>query len=146
MEHIYGGLVPIMAVFFTFGIPTLVIIVLERFRHKQHMELIRQGINPDSTIPAYPGNKSLLGGLVFTGIGLALVVAKLVTGDYHDLAGGIILLGAGIAFFAFWKLTAPDRDRRRRQYEEYYAIRGDADRTTGTTPQVRENAEITSGR
>ena len=139
MEHIHGTLIPVMAIFCTFGIPTLVIIVLARFRHNQNMELIRQGINPDNTMPAYPGNKSLFFGFLFAGIGIAHIIAKLITGGSHDLAGGIVLLGAGIAFLAFWKLTAPDRDHQRRLYGERFGIGTDPGGKNDVDELVRED-------
>ena len=146
MEHIFGGLVPAMAVLCTFGIPTLVIIVLARLRHQQRMELIRNGINPDTTMPVYPGNKSLFLGFFLTGLGLALIVAMLVTGEHHDLAGGIILLGAGIAFLAFWKLTAQDREHQMRLYEERFGIGTDPKGTIGAAPRVYEDTEKIVGK
>ncbi len=144
MEGFFLTLVPVMAVLFTFGIPTLVIIVLARLRHQQRMELIRQGFNPDITMPAYPGNKSLFFGILLAGLGLALIVAKLVTGDYHEVAAGIILLGAGMAFLAFWKLTTPDRERDRRLYEERIDAMKNTNRNTGDAHRVHEETENTA--
>ena len=130
-----------MAIIGTFGIPSLVIIVLARFRHNQNMELIRHGINPDNTLPAYPGNKSLFFGFLFTGIGIALIIAKLIAGGFHDLAGGIVLFGSGIAFLTYWKLTATDRDHQRRLYGERFGIGTDPDEKNDVAPLVRDDME-----
>ncbi len=144
MEHILGHFVAIVAISCTFGIPAATIMVLARFRHRQRMELIRKGIYPVTAMPVYPGNKSLFLGFLFTGIGLAHIVAMLVTGEYHDMAGGIILLGAGIAFLAYWKLTAPDRERDRGIYEERIGAVIKTNWMTGAAPRVHEETEKTA--
>ena len=48
-------LVPIFGIVFAFGAPALVIIVLAVLRHRQRLEMIRQGLNPDAETLKYPG-------------------------------------------------------------------------------------------
>lgn len=141
MEDFLGPMIPIVAILSTFGIPAIIIIVLAKLRHDQRMELIRQGINPDGGMPAYPGQKSLFWGLLFAGIGIAFIVGGFSFED-HLRMPGIFFLSVGIAALVYWKLTAPDRERQRQLYEERYR-NGDTNR--GTLPQVRENTETTLG-
>jgi hypothetical protein len=109
-----------MGIIFAFGAPALVIIVLAVLRHQQRMEMIRQGMNPDTQALQYPGKKSLLWGLLLTAIGLAAVIGGFFQYD-RDISGfGFLVAGAGIALLIYWKLTEPDRERARRLYEERY--------------------------
>ncbi len=141
MEDFLGSMIPIVAILSTFGIPAIIIIVLAKLRHDQRMELIRQGINPDSGMPAYPGKKGLFWGLLLSGLGIALIAASFANKDHDMVTPGIILLGAGIAIFAYWKLTAPDRERQRRLYEERLGKEIDADRIAGAIPRAEKTTD-----
>jgi hypothetical protein len=122
MDSFLGHLVPIFGIVFAFGAPTAVIIVIAILRHRQRMELIRQGINPDQGIlPGYPKQKSLLWGLLLLGIGIAAIASVIWSGDHNLMTFGIIFTGAGIASLVYWKLTAPERERARKLFEERYA-------------------------
>lgn len=116
-----GNLVPLFGIVFMFAAPTAVIIVIAILRHRQRMELIRQGINPDQGIPPYPKQKPLLWGLLFLGIGIAAIAQMIWSGNHDLMTFGFLFTGAGIAFLVYWKLTAPDRERARKMFEERYA-------------------------
>ena len=145
MDDFLGPMIPIVAILSTFGIPAIIIIVLAKLRHDQRMALIRQGINPDAAIPAYPGKKGLFWGLLLSGLGIAFITVSVVSGHDNMMTPGIILLGAGIAILAYWKLTAPDRERQRKLYEQRFGAGLDDGGTAGIIPQVRENTERTAG-
>lgn len=116
----FGVLVPIIAITFSFGVPALVIIILAVLWHRQRIEMIRSGINPNTQSINYPGKKSLLWGLLLTMGGIAFIIYGF-TGSDHDISGfGLFLAGAGIALLVYWKMTEPDRERARRLYEEHF--------------------------
>lgn len=121
VTSLIGELVPILGIIAVFGVPAAVIIVFAILRHRQRMELIRQGINPDTGIPPYPGQRALLFGMLLSLIGLAIIINGILNGDSNFLRSGLPITGAGIAILLYWKLTAPDRERIKRLFEERYA-------------------------
>jgi len=121
METFLEHLVPIFAIIFTFGVPATVIIIIAVLRHRQRIEFIRQGINPDQGIPQYPKQKSLLWGVLLLGLGIAGIASSIWSGNHDLMTFGFLFIGAGIALLVYWRLTAPDRERARRLFEERYA-------------------------
>ena len=115
-----GNLIPLFGIVFSLGAPTAVIIVIAILRHRQRIELIRQGINPDQGIQ-YPKQKSLLWGLLLLGLGIAAIAQMIWSGNHDLMTFGFLFTGAGIAFLVYWKLTAPDRERAKKMFEERYA-------------------------
>lgn len=111
----------VLMVFLTFGVPAAVIVILAILRHKQQMELIRHGFNPAGEFPACPGKKSLFWGILFLGFGLALLVSNFWDFDEDLMLSGFLFMGVGIALLVYWKLTAPDRERAMRLYEERFS-------------------------
>ena len=110
-----GILIPI-AVFTAIVLP---IIFIARYRHNERMQLLRQGINPAITLPEIPGKKSLLGGLVLIFLGSALLIYSLVVHKQSDiLKFSIVFLSIGAALLVYWKVTAPERQRLTKLYEE----------------------------
>ena len=121
MSEVINQLIPIFGIIAVFGAPTAVIIVFAILRHRQRMELVRQGINPDTGIPPYPGQRALLFGMLLSLIGLAIIINGIWNGNSDSLRWGLPITGAGIAILLYWKLTAPDRERIKRLFEERYA-------------------------
>ena len=132
-----GQLVPIISIIMAFGTPAAVIIVFAVLRHRQRIELIRQGINPDQGIPQYPKQKPLLWGVLLLGLGIAGIASSVWRGDAGLTRFGFLFIGAGIALLVYWRLTAPDRERARRLFEERYA----AGAAETRTPARRAYAE-----
>jgi len=106
------------------------VIFLARYRHHERTELIRQGINP---LPGVTGRGTLLWGLIFTFVGIALVISYFIAGEKGLLIAGIIVTSPGIAMLVYYKVTAPERKRMMRIYEEQAATGGDV---PGVTPQT----------
>ena len=96
----------------------LMVIFLARYRHNQRIELIRQGINPFAQIPSAPGSKVLLWGLIFALGGIAFIVSYYIVGNEGTLQFGIIAFAVGIALLIYYKISAPDRERRMKLYEK----------------------------
>lgn len=113
--------VKIIAILAVFGFPAAVIIVFAVLRHRQRIELIRQGINPDQGIPQYPKQKPLFWGVLLLGLGIAGIASSVWRGDEDLMRFGFLFIGASIALLVYWRLTAPDRERARRLFEERYA-------------------------
>jgi hypothetical protein len=116
-----SDLVPIVAILSTFGIPAVIIIIIAILRHRQRMELVKQGINPDAGLPPYPKQTGLFVGLLLLGLGIAMMALVITGSESHFMTPGLLLIGAGIAFLVYWKLTASDRERVKRLFEERLA-------------------------
>lgn len=113
-----GELIPIIGIIFAFGIPGAIIITIAILKHRQKMELMRQGINPFTTVPSYPGKSSLLWGMVLVGIGIASVASSIYDPDHDLMRFGFLFLGAGIALIVYWVVSAPERKRAIQLYEQ----------------------------
>ncbi|MBN1293781.1 MAG: hypothetical protein JXB48_18205, partial [Candidatus Latescibacteria bacterium] len=103
---------------------TAIIIYIASRRHIERMEAIRRGFN---TIPQ-PGKGGfpLFLGLAGLAIGLALIISATMVQRHYDpdmLTGGVIIFFGGIGFLAYWKMTAQDRERAFRVYEDSLAER-----------------------
>ena len=134
MEGILALLIP-FGLFAAIAVP---VIFLARYRHNERVELIRQGINPLNQMQGVAGRGSLALGLVFTFLGIALLISYFILGDEDVLIGGIIVTSPGIALLLYYKITAPERERIRRQLEEQAGAGGDV---PGVTPQTSTNTE-----
>lgn len=125
----------------------LPIIFISRYRHSERMELIRQGINPASSIPAVPavpGRKSLLWGLVLLFLGVGLLVYSAMIPEHEDsdkLKAGIICLSIGLALLIYWKVTAPDRQRLTKIYEE--KLQAESASVVNKTPEIVRESPVT---
>jgi hypothetical protein len=113
-----GELIPIIAILTVFGAPAAVIITIAILKHRQKMEMVRQGINPNVDTPSYPGKGPLLWGMILTGIGIASIASAFFDTDHDLMRFGFLFLGAGIALLVYWFLTAPERNRAIQIYEE----------------------------
>lgn len=119
MELVFNALEDILIPIGFFVAIVLPIIFITRYRHNERMELIRQGIHPASPVPAVPGRKSLPWGLVLLFLGVGLIAYSLIFQRYSDFfKGGIICLSIGLALLIYWKVTAPERQRLTKIYEE----------------------------
>ena len=132
-------LVP-LAFFAAIAVP---IIFLARYRHNERMELIRQGINPQ--MPGVTGRGALAWGLLFTFVGIALFLSYFIAGEKGLLIASIIVASPGIAMLVYYKVTAPERERMMRRYEELADANGDVPgvtrQTTAPTGPVNEQED-----
>jgi hypothetical protein len=113
-----GELIPIIAILMAFGAPAAVIIILAVLKHRQKMELARQGINPNASGPGYPGKGPLLWGMILSGLGIASIASSLYDTDHDLMRFGFLFLGAGVALLVYWFVSAPERKRAIQLYEE----------------------------
>jgi len=116
-----------------FGMITAIVIFIASRQHKERMEMISRGINPVRLAPPKTGGKTLLFGLIFIAIGLALLISVLSLGlsrTEHDILfiAPLFLLG-GFSLLVYWKLTAGDRERAFRAYERHLAEEQSKNRT-----------------
>ncbi|MFP4113879.1 MAG: DUF6249 domain-containing protein [Spirochaetota bacterium] len=80
------------------------------WRHRQRMELIRQGKKPDDTLDVR--SFSLLAGLIAAAVGFVLTVFILFKdGASYSLLGGLIPLSVGLSLLAFYVLRENERHR-----------------------------------
>ena len=99
-----------------FAMITVIVTFIARYRNRERMELIKNGMVP---FPAVPGKGSLLWGLLLTFVGFAFSVAVLVLGiPKESLMGGAIFGSAGIALLMYYKFTIPDREKAEELYRE----------------------------
>ena len=107
------------------GMITAIVIFISSRRHRERIELIKRGVNPVRIAPPRTGSKALFLGLACAAIGIAFLISVIVdnlnSGHYDDdtLTLSLVLLFAGISFFVYWKLTADDRERAFKAYEQY---------------------------
>jgi hypothetical protein len=142
MDQVLGDLIPLVAIVCSFGIPAAVIIIIAILRHNQRMELVRQGINPDAGLPPYPKQTGLFAGLLLLGVGLAMIALVIMGSESHFITPGILLIGAGIAYLVYWKLTAADREKVKKLFEERWAS-GSFDQQLGTPKGHSAAAPVT---
>ncbi len=111
------------------------VILLARYRHNERMEIIRQGINP---LPNVTGRRTLLWGLILTFVGIALVISYFIEGDKDLIIAGLIAASTGISLLIYYKVTASERERMMRRYEEQAVTGGDVpDVTPQTSPLTK---------
>lgn len=92
-------------------------------RHKERMELIKQGeyhrLNK-ANMSSKTGNAALFLGLLFSGIGIALMISNILFLDLDsDMSTvSIIVIFASASMLLYWKMTAKDREESRRIFAE----------------------------
>ena len=105
-----------------FAMIVLVVYFVGSRRHQERMELIKQGINPDTTKVSTPGTGSLLWGLLLAAVGLGLVITFITGhGDDETLSFGLVLLLGGVGLIVYYVLTKPQRERAMRLQEQLIA-------------------------
>jgi len=116
-EDVMNDLVPIVAILSVFGIPAAIIIVLYVLNHREKMGLIKSGFPSGVAYPGYPGRGSLLWGMIFTVVSAVSVILALIQNEYHCANLSAHTLALGVALLAYWKITAPHRQRDMEFYE-----------------------------
>lgn len=80
------------------------------WRHKQRMELIRQGKEPSEAFDVR--SFSLLAGLIAGAVGFVLTIFILFKeGASYSLLGGLIPLGVGMSLVVYFMLNQNERKR-----------------------------------
>jgi hypothetical protein len=100
----------------------VIVYIVVSTRHKERMELIHRGINPNRPETPSTGTKSLLWGMIFAALGLAGIIYFIVLGRIEDsdmLFFAIAGFVAGGALLLYHKLTAPQRERAMNLYEKH---------------------------
>lgn len=117
MEDFLDGLVPIFGILFAVALPIslggYILISLIRGRYKERMELVKQGIIPQSQPKAAPNKYiSLRNGFLCIGVALGLIVGIIVTEtlsmntQLNILAiVSAVLLFLGLAYVSFFLIT-----------------------------------------
>ncbi len=108
-SEVLNSMTDVVAVVMIFGIPIIttaliaaVVLSVAGKRHKERMKMIEQGMMPPPP-PRKAQGYALLGwGAVSAAVGLALLVAELVSGSLKDLEGGFIFLFVGAALIIVW--------------------------------------------
>ena len=105
-----------------FTMIVLIVYFVGSRRHKERMELIKQGINPASTKVPTQGTGSLLWGLLLVAAGLGMVITFIAGyGDDATFGFGLVFLLGGVALIVYYKLTKPQRERAMRLQEQLIA-------------------------
>lgn len=126
-----NDLVPIVAITFGVGfIPAIVWIILSYRKRRRFMELhhtermaaIERGMDiPPLPIELIDGRRhnrrtSLLPGLVWSFIGLALLISMRIDGDFPALPG-LVCLGIGLAYLIYYAVEGRKVEARQLDYE-----------------------------
>ena len=124
MTEIVEELVPILSLvtivlitLFVLIALVLIVIFSIRYRHKERMELIKQGINPLAISHLFPGRKALFWGLLLLGLGLAGITA--IFSNPGSIGGFIVLLlfyttfFIGLTMLIYWRITKRQREKTR---------------------------------
>jgi hypothetical protein len=89
---------------------SIIIFFFLLWRHKQRMELIRQGKEPLDTFDVR--SFSLLAGLISGAVGFVLTIFILFKdGATYSLLGGLIPFAVGLSLLAFFVLRQNERSR-----------------------------------
>ncbi len=104
------GIVSILMIVCGFAIPIIGILLffklmmnLTSAKHEEKMAMIEHGLTEPPR--ARKGNGLLVAGLVFTGIGIALVLGIPIAGEASGIVGGFIPLFMGLALILGHRLT-----------------------------------------
>lgn len=100
----------------------VIVYIVVSTRHKERMELIHRGINPNRPETPSTGTKSLLWGMIFAALGLAGVISFIILGRIEEpamLFFAMAGLVTGAALLLYHKLTAPQRERAMKLYEKH---------------------------
>ena len=112
-------------------------------RHRERMEMIQKGVDPSlftEMSTSRSDSKSLFLGLISTAAGLAFLISSFFMNHRDEglIIFGLLFLFCGGAMLLYWKLTAKDRERERRLYEERLA------RTADLPGEKAEKTEVTA--
>jgi hypothetical protein len=126
-------LVPIVAISVTFSVPIIWIVANYRKRlrlmelyHTERMAAIERGMElPPLPLELIDGRtrrrrSSLLPGLVWLFIGLAVVLSSLIGGEFDDdfpLFGGFIPLGIGLAYLIYYGIEGRHTEKLQLEHE-----------------------------
>ena len=130
-----SDLVPLFAVIFSLGMPLAIVLVwislnyrkrrrLMELHHAERMAAIERGMDvPPLPIELIDGRSrsprrrsSLLPGLVWFFIGLAMVAGSFSSGDEMPVVFGLVPLGIGLAYLIYYAVEG--RHLEARQYEQ----------------------------
>ncbi len=111
------------AVSFSLALPAFIVWVVVSRRHKERVELIKQGVNPDGNTLniSLPGDKALKWGLIFLAFGLAGIIYLSITGLKFVEEGLFFTIASalvGVALIIYYRLTADNRARAREIQEK----------------------------
>ncbi len=121
MDNFFEGMAGILAIVLSLGIPLFAIYLALyglRTKHRENMELIRQGIIPPSKSKPTPNKyRSLRNGFLCIGIALGIIIdiilkrqCNISGNDNFLVLGGLILLFLGIAYVAFYFIVRRKTD------------------------------------
>lgn len=100
MEHLEDILIPIVAIMFTFGTGFGICYLYFTTSHRERMSMIERGMDPNAHKPVRDANKALREGLLWTGIGIGLLMGwmfkQYVMGD---ASGSVLPYFIGAAIF-----------------------------------------------
>lgn len=121
MSEMMALFIGLVATILSLGIPLFAIylaLYALRKKHRENMELIKQGIIPPSKNKSVPNKyRSLRNGFLCIGIALGIIVSfiikityKIAMPDNFFILGGLILLFLGIAYVAFYLIVRKKED------------------------------------
>ena len=129
-----GDLVPLVAIMFGVGVPFSIPIVwialnyrkrrrLMELHHAERMAAIERGMEvpplPLELIDGRSGRRrsSLLPGLVWVFIGLAMVAGSLLIGDDLPVVFGLVPLGIGVAYLIYYAVEGRHLEARQQEQD-----------------------------
>jgi len=143
MEYLVAILIPLGF----FAAVVLVVYFVTLRRHAERMEMIRQGFYPKDNIIKIPGTRSLFWGLILIALGIAGIIYFIVIGKIDDPDNLYLVLAAcisGAASLLYYRLSAPQRERAMRLYEQQIAA-GDFPSVKAPAGQQLEEQSASQG-
>ncbi|MBE2255507.1 MAG: hypothetical protein IAE65_04845 [Ignavibacteria bacterium] len=116
MNDFFEGLIPIMGILATFGIPGVIIIWYIYTKHREKMRLIESGLSPEE-VKAYfsesekkPKNPytTLKWGILFLFFGIGIILANVVHTVYdldEGFAFGVVLICGGLGLLVYYSIV-----------------------------------------
>ena len=116
MNDFFEGLIPLMAILFTFGIPGVIIFYSIYLKHKERTKLMDMGLTPQEARDYFreqekkPKNPlaTLKWGILFAMVGIGLFFGILLeeAGFKDELTGVMVLLFGGLGFIVYYLIAA----------------------------------------
>ncbi|MCB0722413.1 MAG: hypothetical protein KDC73_04505 [Ignavibacteriae bacterium] len=117
MHDLIEGMIPVIAIIFTFGIPGLIIFYYIYMKHKERMRMMEKGLTAQDMKAFYiesekkPRNpySALKWGILFLFVGLGIFISNIIYYQYdfdEGLGFGITITFAGLGFLLYYSIVS----------------------------------------
>lgn len=116
MHDVVEGIIPVVAIIFTFGIPGILLFWWIYTKHREKMRLIEKGLSPEEVKAYFADNNkpknpysSLKSGLILLFLGVGIFLANVAESIYDVEEGvmmGIIVIFIGLGFLIYYFIAS----------------------------------------